>query len=216
MTNSSLSQSQKHRIILHRKDILTSLFAQSKHLSHLHSGPTLFFSILGSTHHIIGARRLVRTICHSCVTCRCATARTKQQMMDQLPPQRVTRSTVFTKTCIDFAGLFIEGTHTETSSRESILCMCLHMLHHQGSPSRSCIGPYQCLLSLSQAVHCWTRPASGNILRQQIEFQLKPITTSKISTSSCHSSKCNVQCHICSSPRGSAGTSFQRFVEGSS
>ena len=52
---SSLSQSQKHPIILHAKDRLTSLLVLSKHLSLLHSGPTLLLSILGSTYHIIGA-----------------------------------------------------------------------------------------------------------------------------------------------------------------
>ena len=50
--NSSLSQSQKHPIILHAKPLLVL----SKHLSFRYSSPTLLLSILGSTYHIIGAK----------------------------------------------------------------------------------------------------------------------------------------------------------------
>ena len=107
LKTSSLSLSQRHPIILHGKDKLTHLLVFSKHLSLLHSGPTLLLSVIGTTLHIIGARRLVRSVCRSCITCRKASATTEAQMMGQLPQQRVTPSPAFTKTGMDFAGPFI-------------------------------------------------------------------------------------------------------------
>ena len=47
---------------------------------------------LGTTLHIIGARRLVRSICRSSITCRKVMAATEKQMMGQLPHPRVTPS----------------------------------------------------------------------------------------------------------------------------
>ena len=101
-----MSQSQKHPIILHGKDKPTFLIVLSKHLSLLYSGPNLLLSVLGITYHIIGARRLVRSVCRTCVTCRKISVKTEQQIMGQLPPQRVTPSAVFSKTVVDFTGPF--------------------------------------------------------------------------------------------------------------
>ena len=55
-------------------------------LSMLHAGTTLLLTTLDRTLHIIGARRLVRTITRSCITCRRVSAHTEQHMMGQLPP----------------------------------------------------------------------------------------------------------------------------------
>ena len=68
---------------------------RSKHLSMLHAGMTLLLATLDRTLHIIGARRLVRTITRSCITCRKVSARTEQHIMGQLP-QRVSPSPPFT------------------------------------------------------------------------------------------------------------------------
>ena len=113
LNNSSLSLSQHHPIILHGKDKLTRLIVLSKHRSLLHSGPTLLLSVLGTSYHIVGARRLTRSVCRSCVTCRKVSAKTEQQLMGQLPSQRVTPSAVFSRTGMDFAGPFtIKKGHT--------------------------------------------------------------------------------------------------------
>ena len=59
-----------HPILLHSKESLASLMFLSLHLQVLHSGPSLLLSVAGSKYHVIGARRLARNICKSCVTCR--------------------------------------------------------------------------------------------------------------------------------------------------
>ena len=69
-------------------------------------GPPLLMSALSANLHIVGARRLVRTICKSCITCKKVSATTGQQMMGQVPSHRVTPSPPFSKTGLDFAGPF--------------------------------------------------------------------------------------------------------------
>ena len=87
LANAALSSSQQHPVTLHGKDPLTTLFTRSLHISLLHAGPTLLMSSVGAVLHIIGAKRLIRSICRSCVTCKKVTATTQHQMMGQLPQQ---------------------------------------------------------------------------------------------------------------------------------
>ncbi len=107
LQNSALATSQRHPIILSGKDLLTRLIVTTKHLALLHAGPTLLMAATAANYHIIGARRLIRTTCRSCITCRKTSAITQQQMMGQLPASRVTPSAPFNHTGMDFAGPFI-------------------------------------------------------------------------------------------------------------
>ena len=107
LNNSSLSYCQKHPPILPGKDVLTKLLISSLHISLCHCGPSLLPTHAGSMAHIIGARRLIRTVCRSFVTCRKTAARREEQQMGQLPSSRVTPSPVFSKTDIDYAGPFL-------------------------------------------------------------------------------------------------------------
>ena len=69
LTHSSLSYSQQHPVILHGRDPMTKLYVHSQHRLLLHAGPTLLMSTVGTSLYIVGARRLVRTICCHCVIC---------------------------------------------------------------------------------------------------------------------------------------------------
>ena len=85
----------------------------SQHRLLLHAGPTLLMSTVGTSLYIVGARRLVRTICRRCVICRKDAAVTKKQMMGQLSSQRVIPSPPFSRVGIDYAGpLTIKKGHT--------------------------------------------------------------------------------------------------------
>ncbi len=107
LQNSALATSQRHPIILSGKDLLTRLIVTTKHLALLHAGPTLLMAATAANYHIIGARRLIRTTCRSCITCRKTSAITQQQMMGQLLASRVTPFAPFNHTGMDFAGPFI-------------------------------------------------------------------------------------------------------------
>ena len=60
----------------------------------------------------MGARRLARSVCGSCVICNKVAARLETQRMGQLPPTRVTPTPPFTVTGIDYAGPFTLKRHT--------------------------------------------------------------------------------------------------------
>ena len=53
---------------------------------------------------MLGARQLARKVCRSCVPCRKVAAKTGNQMMGQLPTDRVTPHFPFEVTGMDYAG----------------------------------------------------------------------------------------------------------------
>jgi len=106
LSNATLSPSQKHPVILSGKDMLTKLLFEYDHVMLGHCGPTLLLSHVGSRLHILGARRLARSVCRDCVICKKAAAKTETQLMGQLPATRVTPTPPFTITGIDYAGPF--------------------------------------------------------------------------------------------------------------
>ena len=56
---------------------------------------------------MLGARRLSRTVCSQCMTCRQASAKTKPQMLGELPEDRVTQHPAFSTVGVDYAGPFL-------------------------------------------------------------------------------------------------------------
>ena len=106
LNNSALSPSQQHPVILDGKDVLSINYFQHMHLALCHCGPTLLLCATGNRFHVVGARRLSRTVCSQCITCRRAAPRFQQQQMGSLPAPRVTPAKAFTHTGMDFAGPF--------------------------------------------------------------------------------------------------------------
>ena len=107
LSNSTLAPSQSHPIIMDSKDPLMINYFTYLHLFLCHFGPSLLLSYAGTKLHILGAGRLSRKICSSCITCRKCKPKTQHQFMAELPAQRVTASPPFTHTGIDYAGPFI-------------------------------------------------------------------------------------------------------------
>ena len=87
--------------------MLTKLLFEYDHIVLGHCGPTLLLSHVGSRLHVLRARRLARSVCRDCVTCRKAAAKTETQLTGQLSAARVTPTPPFTITAIDYAGPFI-------------------------------------------------------------------------------------------------------------
>ena len=107
LSQSNLSMSQIHPIILSSTSAIVTLLFQYNHVSLGHCGPTLLLASTGTRLHVIGARLLARSVCRQCVTCRKISAKADSQMMGQLPAQRVTPSHPFQITGVDYAGPFI-------------------------------------------------------------------------------------------------------------
>ena len=107
LSNTTLSPSQRHPIMLSGRDPLAKMLFEYDHLKLSHCGPTLLLAHEGARLHVLGARRLARDVCKSCVPCRKAAARVETQLMGQLPSTRVTPSPPFSITGIDYAGPFV-------------------------------------------------------------------------------------------------------------
>ena len=104
--NAKISYDLKHPIILHGKQPVTRLIISTEHLRLLHGGPTLVTASLSRRYHIVGCRKAVRSIVRNCIVCRRATAKPHNQLMGQLPTERVTPGAVFENVGVDYAGPF--------------------------------------------------------------------------------------------------------------
>ena len=110
--NSQMSYSQQHPIILHHKHPLTHLIIHTEHRRLLHAGPTLLTASLCRQYHIIGCKRVVRSITRGCIICRKISAKPSPQMTGQLPRERLTPGLVFDKVGVDFAGpVYVKYAH---------------------------------------------------------------------------------------------------------
>ena len=107
LARASIPLEQRCPIILSSKDIYTKLLFKFYHIHLKHCGPTLLLSHDSGKHHVLGARKLSRTVCKQCTRCRLAAAKGGTQLMGQLPPARVNVSTAFQTTGIDATGPFI-------------------------------------------------------------------------------------------------------------
>ena len=89
---------------MHHKQPLTHLIVHSEHLRLLHAGPTLLTASLSRRYHILGCKKVVRSITRGCITCCKFSVKPSPQTIGQLRAERLTPGPVFDKAGIDFAG----------------------------------------------------------------------------------------------------------------
>ena len=107
LKNSNLSKSQQHPIIMDSKSTLIQKMFSHKHIHTGHGGPSLLLCHTSKKFYVLGARRLSRSICRNCVTCRRVTPQPVPQQMGELPAVRVeSDQPTFSDTGMDFAGPF--------------------------------------------------------------------------------------------------------------
>ena len=104
--NAQLSYTSRHPVILHGKHQITQLIIASEHSRLLHAGPTAVAASLSHHYHIVGCHRSVRLITRKCITCRRTSAKPRNQMLGQLPIERITPDSVFERVGVDYAGPF--------------------------------------------------------------------------------------------------------------
>ncbi|XP_055685378.1 uncharacterized protein LOC129791308 [Lutzomyia longipalpis] len=95
--------SAKHPILL-PKSLLTLLIARREHLQQLHAPPTLLLASLRQYVWPIGGRNLVRKVVHECGRCYRFKPRPLEQIMANLPGNRVELYRPFQSVGVDFAG----------------------------------------------------------------------------------------------------------------
>ena len=107
LSNSALSTSQRHPLILDSKDTLTILLYSHMHVCLGHCVPSLLLCSTGRRFHVLGARRLSRTVCSQCRVCRRVSARNQPQQLADYPAERVKENPSFTIVGVDYAGPFL-------------------------------------------------------------------------------------------------------------
>ena len=131
LSHSSLSKSQQQPIIADAGHPLMLKLFSHMHVALCHCGPSLLLCSTGSRLHVVGARRLSRSICAKCVICRRSTPRLEHQLMGDLPAPRVTPVPAFTHTGMDFGGPFtIKMGHTRRPVKlEAYICIFVCMTY---------------------------------------------------------------------------------------
>ena len=101
---SNRAYSTQHPVILHGSHPVSRLLIRFDHIRLLHAGATLLSCSLNRCFHIVGGRKTVRSVTRACVTCRRAAARPQEQLIGQLPAERVTPDLIFNRVGVDYAG----------------------------------------------------------------------------------------------------------------
>ena len=99
-----LAYDERHPVILPSDSHFTQLVVEACHRRALHGGVQLTLGIIRQRYWILRGRILVKRLIRRCVTCVRWRAATPQQLMGDLPQERVTPARPFLHTGIDYAG----------------------------------------------------------------------------------------------------------------
>ncbi|XP_065091295.1 uncharacterized protein LOC135712267 [Ochlerotatus camptorhynchus] len=104
--NASISQRRKHPMILDSRHPLTRLILIDYHHRLLHGGPQLMISCVRERFWPLSVRNLARKVTHECMNCFRAKPRAHEQLMGDLPLERVSPAPPFQRVGIDYCGPF--------------------------------------------------------------------------------------------------------------
>ncbi|XP_036140647.1 uncharacterized protein LOC118644911 [Monomorium pharaonis] len=125
---SSLPANFKHPFILPRESPLSALIISDAHLRTMHGGTQLTLSFIRNDYWIIGGRAPIRSFILKCVRCARFRQKRAQQIMGQLPIERLTPSRPFLNSGVDYAGPFIlknwKGRNSRTYKAYIALFVC--------------------------------------------------------------------------------------------
>ncbi|XP_043468116.1 uncharacterized protein LOC122502236 [Leptopilina heterotoma] len=128
LDNSDYEFDKKHPKILSSKHPLTRLIFLHEHKRLLHVGPQALLYNIREKYWPISGRNLSKNIVHDCVTCTRANPKPATQLMGNLPSDRVTPSSAFCITGVDYAGPFLikdrKGRGSKTSKCYVALFVC--------------------------------------------------------------------------------------------
>ncbi|XP_018397773.1 PREDICTED: uncharacterized protein LOC108775825, partial [Cyphomyrmex costatus] len=117
LQQSHLFETEKHPLILPKESALTPLIISHAHNQTLHGGTQVTLSYIRKEYWLIGGRAPVRSWILKCMKCTRFRQKRAQQLMGQLPTERVTPSRPFTHSGIDYAGPFIIKTWKGKNAR---------------------------------------------------------------------------------------------------
>ncbi|XP_053692165.1 uncharacterized protein LOC128740628 [Sabethes cyaneus] len=120
LRNAQISVGRMHPIILSSSHPLTALIVTHYHRNLLHAGPQLVLSSLRERYWPLSARNLVRKIIHKCIQCYRTKPKPHEQLMGDLPVERVTPAPPFQRVGVDYCGPF----HIQYPHRKGLPIKC--------------------------------------------------------------------------------------------
>ncbi|XP_055522766.1 uncharacterized protein LOC129716948 [Wyeomyia smithii] len=102
LRNARIAASRMHPIIL----ALTTMLVTYYHQKLLHAGPQLVLASIRERYWPLSARSMVRKVIHRCMQCYRAKPKSHEQLMGDLPTERVTPAPPFQRVGVDYCGPF--------------------------------------------------------------------------------------------------------------
>ncbi|XP_055584794.1 uncharacterized protein LOC129737659 [Uranotaenia lowii] len=106
LRHAAISEDRRHPFILHPKHPLTKTIMRHYHLKNFHAGQQLLVSTVRERFWPIHIDSLARKVIFECVSCFRNKPKVQQQLMADLPPERVNPDFVFNKVGVDLCGPF--------------------------------------------------------------------------------------------------------------
>jgi hypothetical protein len=123
--NSDLTLREKKPLIVPGRHHIATPLVRRYHSDYHHQSRHITEGVVRAAGFwIIGSKRLVSSIIHKCITCRKLRGKTEQQIMADLPTDRVEPSPPFTNVGVDAFGPWTRGGYAN-SKRWAIVFTCL-------------------------------------------------------------------------------------------
>ncbi|XP_058840617.1 uncharacterized protein LOC131696100 [Topomyia yanbarensis] len=107
LRHAAISLDRKHPMILPARHPITKSILNYYHLKNLHAGPQLLVACVREKFWPLRIRDLARSVVHSCISCFRCRPRNLEQLMGDLPPDRVIPTLPFLNTGVDLCGPFL-------------------------------------------------------------------------------------------------------------
>lgn len=104
LENASVSENIKHPIIIPRNQHITELIINEAHTRTLHGWNQLMIAYVRTKYWVIGLKSSIKKCIRNCKPCIIDKAKSKNQLMGQLPAVRVNPHRAFINSGVDYAG----------------------------------------------------------------------------------------------------------------
>lgn len=152
LRQANLNNETKHPIIIGKNNSLIQLIVKEAHQKTLHGGIKLMLGYLQSRYWILRAKDVIKKYVHQCLICAKESAKSRIQIMGDLPSVRVTPARPFLNSGVDFSGPFQillnkgRGAKTIKAYVAIFICMSTKAIHLElvgDLTSQSFIGAYK-------------------------------------------------------------------------
>lgn len=125
LSNAHIPMEMKHPIILPYKHWFTNFVLLQAHTNTLHGGNSATLAYTRRRYWIVDGKNAVQHFIRNCVSCIREAGNRQQQLMGNLPEQRIVPASCFIKTGLDFAGYFLVKENELRKSRTLKIYVCV-------------------------------------------------------------------------------------------